>query len=194
MARIAEQAERFVDMVDFLKIVVEQKGAEMSCDERTLISVAFKNLITSKRTAWRTVRAIQVNSKYKKYEQSLEEYRQRLENNLFNDCSMIIEMIQTQCLNKKCEDEAKAFFVKLIADNHRYIAEMSQGERFEKSREAARQSYEEANSINLSACAPIKLGLVLNFSVFYYEVMKDTNRAMNIADTALQAALEKCVL
>lgn len=67
----------------------------MSSDERTLISVAFKSLITSKRTAWRTVRAIQVNTKYKKFENSLEEYRNRLENNLFADCSMIIEMIQT---------------------------------------------------------------------------------------------------
>ena len=191
MARVSEQAERFPDMVDFLKIVVEQKGAEMSSDERTLISVAFKNLITSKRTAWRTVRAIQMNSKYKKFDTSLEEYRTRLENNLFNDCSMIIEMIQTQVLNKKCEDEAKAFFVKLIADNHRYIAEMSQGERFEKARESARTSYEDANAINLPACAPIKLGLVLNLSVFYYEVMKDTKRACSIADQALQAALEK---
>ena len=59
MARVSEQAERFVDMVDFLKIVVETKGGDMSADERTLLSVAFKNLITSKRTAWRTVRAIQ---------------------------------------------------------------------------------------------------------------------------------------
>ena len=125
MARIAEQAERFVDMVDFLKIVVEQKGAEMSADERMLISVAFKNLITSKRTAWRTVRAIQSNSKYRKFEASLEEYRAKLEAGLYNDCSMIIDMIQQQVLNKKCDDDAKAFFVKMIADNHRYIAEMS---------------------------------------------------------------------
>ena len=125
MARVSEQAERFVDMVDFLKIVVETKGGEMSPDERTLLSVAFKNLITSKRTAWRTVRAIQQNSKYKKFETSLDEYRTRLETNLFTDCSMVIELIQTNVLNKKCEDEAKAFFVKLIADNHRYIAEMS---------------------------------------------------------------------
>ena len=125
MARIAEQAERFVDMVDFLKIVVEQKGAEMSADERMLISVAFKNLITSKRTAWRTVRAIQQNSKYKKFEGSLEEYRAKLEGGLYNDCTMIIDMIHNQVLNKKCDDEAKAFFVKMIADNHRYIAEMS---------------------------------------------------------------------
>merc|ERR1712228_1009152 len=158
-------------MVDFLKIVIETKGGDMSPDERTLLSVAFKNLITSKRTAWRTVRAIQLNSKYKKFETSLEEYRNRLESNLFNDCSMIIELIQT--------------------DNHRYIAEMSQGDKYEKAKESARSSYEDANAINLSACAPIKLGLVLNLSVFYYEVMKDTKRACTIADTALIAALEK---
>merc|ERR1712228_41634 len=178
-------------MVDFLKIVIETKGGDMSPDERTLLSVAFKNLITSKRTAWRTVRAIQLNSKYKKFETSLEEYRNRLESNLFNDCSMIIELIQRNVLNKKCDDEAKAFFVKLIADNHRYIAEMSQGDKYEKAKESARSSYEDANAINLSACAPIKLGLVLNLSVFYYEVMKDTKRACTIADTALIAALEK---
>ena len=104
---------------------------------------------------------------------------------------MVIELIQTNVLNKKCEDEAKAFFVKLIADNHRYIAEMSQGEKFEKAKENARTSYEEANAINLPPCAPIKLGLVLNLSVFYYEVMKDTKRACTIADNALIAALEK---
>ena len=178
-------------MVDFLKIVVESKGAEMSSDERQLISVAFKNLITSKRTAWRTVIAIMENSKYKKFEASLIDYRNKLETGLFNDCTMIIEMIQTQVLNKKCDDEAKAFFIKLIADNHRYVAEMSQGEIFEKAKESARTSYEEANTINLSACAPIKLGLVLNLSVFYYEVMKDIKRACSIADAALTAALEK---
>ena len=59
---------------------------------------------------------------------------------------------------------------------------MSQGERFEKAREQARLSYEEANGIPLPACAPIKLGLVLNYSVFYYEVIKDTKKACAIAD------------
>ena len=34
MARIAEQAERFADMLDFLKIVIESKGPDMSSDER----------------------------------------------------------------------------------------------------------------------------------------------------------------
>ncbi len=64
MARISEQAERFEDMVEFLKIVIEQKGADMSIDERLLLSVAFKNLVASKRTAWRTVISVFNNPKY----------------------------------------------------------------------------------------------------------------------------------
>ena len=61
MARIAEQCERYQDMVEYLKIVIEQKGPDMSNDERSLISVAFKNLVADKRTAWRTVTSVQSN-------------------------------------------------------------------------------------------------------------------------------------
>jgi 14-3-3 protein epsilon len=64
LSRVAEQAERFEDMVDFLKPVLDQKGADLTSDERTLLSVAFKNLISSKRTAWRTITAIEQNPKY----------------------------------------------------------------------------------------------------------------------------------
>jgi hypothetical protein len=46
MARVAEQSERFRDMVDFLKPVIKEKGAGLSTDERNLLSVAFKNLVS----------------------------------------------------------------------------------------------------------------------------------------------------
>jgi 14-3-3 protein epsilon len=59
LARVAEQAERFEDMVDFLKPVLDAKGSAVSSDERNLLSVAFKNLISSKRTAWRTISAVE---------------------------------------------------------------------------------------------------------------------------------------
>ena len=55
LARVAEQAERFEDMVDFLGKVLDAKGADVSSDERNLLSVAFKNLISSKRAACRKV-------------------------------------------------------------------------------------------------------------------------------------------
>jgi 14-3-3 protein epsilon len=59
MARVAEQAERFDDMVDFLKEVISGKEADFTTEERNLLSVGFKNLIGSKRTAIRTISAIE---------------------------------------------------------------------------------------------------------------------------------------
>jgi len=43
----------------------------------------------------------------------------------------------------------------------------------------------------LNACNPIRLGLALNFSVFYYEVMNDHKKACELGEKALSEALEK---
>ena len=59
MARVAEQAERFPDMVDFLKEVAQAKDGDFSTEERNLLSVGFKNLIGTSRTAIRTIAAIE---------------------------------------------------------------------------------------------------------------------------------------
>ena len=137
-------------MVDFLKIVIEQKGADMSQDERNLLSVAYKNLVSSKRTAWRTVVSVQGNPKYLMFQTSMNEYKTKLEDAIFNECNNIIGMVQMNILKKKCSDEAKAFFTKLVADNYRYIAEMSTGERHHKATEDSKTSYEQANLIPLA--------------------------------------------
>ena len=43
----------------------------------------------------------------------------------------------------------------------------------------------------MQPCSPIKLSVSLNLSVFYYEVVGDNEKACNIANSALSAALEK---
>ena len=86
LARVAEQAERFEDMVDQLEFVLKEKGAEVSSDERNLLSVAFKNLISSKRAACRTIAAIEQNPKYSKFTDGLAAYKQSIETKLQEDC------------------------------------------------------------------------------------------------------------
>ena len=99
-------------------------------------------------------------------------------------------MIQSKVLSKECEGEAKAFFVKMVGDYYRYVAENARDRKLEEVKESALKAYDEANQIPLKPCNPIKLGLALNFSVFHYEVMKNHKRACELADTALQAALD----
>jgi 14-3-3 protein epsilon len=100
-------------------------------------------------------------------------------------------MINDKVLSKACDGEPKAFFVKMVGDYYRYIAENAKGDNLEKIKQAALSAYNDANSITLPPCNPIKLGLALNFSVFHYEVMKNHKAACDLADQALQDALDK---
>lgn len=191
LARVAEQAERFEDMVDFLEEVLVAKGGEVNPDERNLLSVAFKNLISSKRAACRTISAIEQNPKYAKFNQALLTYKGQIESQLQADCQKIIDMINQRVLTGDCQPEARAFFVKMVGDYYRYIAENAKDDLLEAVKNKAKAAYEEANRIDLAPCNPIKLGLALNFSVFNYEVLKDHAKACELADNALQQALEK---
>ena len=100
-------------------------------------------------------------------------------------------MINNRVLSTECSEEAKAFFVKMVGDYYRYIAENAKDAQLEDVKQKAKQAYEQANAIELPACNPIKLGLALNYSVFNYEVLKDHTRACELADSALQQALDK---
>jgi len=191
LARVAEQAERFEDMVNYLANVLDEKGGDVTADERNLLSVAFKNLISSKRAACRTITAIEQNPKYAKFSEALAQYKLTIENQLTADCEKVVDMINKKVLAKSCDGEPKAFFVKMVGDYYRYIAENAKDAKLEEVRNNALKAYGEANEITLPPCNPIKLGLALNFSVFHYEVMKNHKAACDLADKALQEALDK---
>merc|ERR1712110_585985 len=150
LARVAEQAERFEDMVTYLGAVLDTKGGEVTADERNLLSVAFKNLISSKRAACRTIQAIEQNPKYSKFSDALNGYKQTIEKKLSDDCQKIIDVIQNNVLNKTCESqEAKCFFVKMVGDYYRYMAENAKGSDLDKVKDKALNSYKEAMDITL---------------------------------------------
>ena len=75
MVRVAEEAGLFEEMVDFLRPIIKEKGGDFSVEERNLLSVGFKNLIGGKRTAIRTISAIEQNPKYQKFSNSLAKFK-----------------------------------------------------------------------------------------------------------------------
>lgn len=194
MARVAEQSERFRDMVNFLKPVIKEKGSALTSDERNLLSVAFKNLVSQQRTAIRTISAIEQNQKYQKFAPHMADYKKKIEEELYKNCDEIINLIKTEVLTKSAEDEPRAFFLKMIGDYCRYIAESAKDARLETTKTDALKAYEEASQVaekSLNPCNSIRLGLALNFSVFYYEVMQNVGKACELGDKALQDALDK---
>ena len=78
----------------------------------------------------------------------------------------------------------------MVGDYYRYIAENAKDGKLEEVKNNALKAYDQANGINLPPCNPIKLGLALNFSVFYYEIMGDAKQACTIAKEALESAIE----
>ena len=97
----------------------------------------------------------------------------------------MIELVSTNVLSKTVNDEPKAFFAKMAADYHRYICEVATSERLDQAKSEAKRLYDEASQIEMNPCSATKLGLALNLSVFYYEVIKDRITACKYADTAL---------
>ena len=71
---------------------------------------------------------------------------------------------------------------------YRYVAESAHGDKLNEVKNGALEYYNQASEISnkdLGACNPIRLGLALNFSVFYYEVMSDHKKACELGETAL---------
>ena len=193
MARVAEQAERFDDMVSYLQEVVKAKNEDFTTEERNLLSVGFKNQIGSKRTAIRTISAIEQNPKYSKFGEALGGYKKKIEGELYDQCTSIVQIVKDACLAKASTDETKAFFYKMVGDYYRYVAECATGENLESVKSGALENYQLAaqTSESLNPCNPIRLGLALNFSVFHYEVMNNHKQACELGEKALSDALEK---
>ena len=62
---------------------------------------------------------------------------------LQQDCQKVVDMIKNQVLSKSCSGEPKAFFVKMVGDYYRYIAENAKGDNLEQVKQNALKSYEE---------------------------------------------------
>ena len=94
MAKISEQTERFEDMLENMKQVVKTQQ-ELSVEERNLLSVAYKNSVGSRRTAWRAISSIEQKeeSKGSKYLQLLKDYKKKIETELSSFCNDILELL-----------------------------------------------------------------------------------------------------
>lgn len=86
----------------------------------------------------------------------------------------------------------KVFYYKMKGDYHRYLAEFATGNDRKEAAEHSLVAYKAASDIamtELPPTHPIRLGLALNFSVFYYEILNSPDRACRLAKAAFDDAI-----
>ena len=191
-AQLAEQTERFEDMLDFMKQVVKL-GGDLSEEERNLLSVAYKNSVGSRRSAWRALSSIEERQSGDGDKAKLiVEYRTKVEKELDKFCYDILSLIDDNLVPQASTSECKVFFLKMKGDYYRYIGEYTRGEDNKKVAQSALEAYNAATELankDLKTTNPIRLGLALNFSVFYYEIMNEPSKACEMAKQAFDDAI-----
>merc|ERR1711865_783424 len=168
---------------------------ELTVEKRNLLSVAYKNVIGARRASWRIVSSIEQKEENKgnaKQVEMIKGYRNVIETELNKPCTDILTILTDNLIPSSTSGESKVFYYKMKGDYHRYLAEFQAAEERKQSTEDALTSYKAASEIavtELPPTHPIRLGLALNFSVFYYEILNSPDRACQLAKQAFDDAI-----
>ncbi|KAI7767952.1 hypothetical protein LZL87_001826 [Fusarium oxysporum] len=187
LARLCEQAERYDEMVTYMKEVAKL-GGELTVDERNLLSVAYKNVVGTRRASWRIISSIEQKEESKgsdKHVSTIKDYRNKIETELEKVCQDVLDVLDDFLIPNAATGESKVFYHKMKGDYHRYLAEFASGEKRKGAATAAHDAYK----TELTPTHPIRLGLALNFSVFYYEILNSPDRACHLAKQAFDDAI-----
>ncbi|KAI8536386.1 hypothetical protein RHMOL_Rhmol10G0253100 [Rhododendron molle] len=178
LAKLAEQAERYEEMVKYMEhlvVAATASSAELTVEERNLLSVAYKNVIGSLRAAWRIVSSIEQKEEGRKNEEHaalVKGYRAKVESELSAVCGGILGILDSHLIPSATASESKVFYLKMKGDYFRYLAE-----------------FKDIALADLAPTHPIRLGLALNFSVFYYEILNASEKACSMAKQAFEEAI-----
>ena len=108
----------------------------------------------------------------------------QIEKELTDICASILALLDDHLVPTASSGESKVFYLKMKGDYHRYLAEFKTGADRKDAAEHTLLAYKAAQDIalvDLAPTHPIRLGLALNFSVFYYEILNSPERACHLA-------------
>ena len=195
LSKLYERAERFPDMVKSINKFVEL-DPKLSKDERNLLSAGYKNIISDKRSSWRLLNNMERKEEEKKNTlqvANIKEIKDKIEKELNKICDDIQSVIDKYLIPNASDAENKVFYLKLKADYYRYKCEFASDKEFNDACANAEKVYKEAYELSnkeLPITNSTRLGLDLNFSVFYYEIKGLKEEACNIAKNAFDESMK----
>jgi len=186
LARLIEGAERFEDMCQVMGKLVDLKHRNKEAlvvEERNMLSVAYKNVVGQRRASWRTLEGDKHDENDDQDIKELKkQYKKVVEQELQAKCQEVLDLLETKLLKddkdkdnlddaKDDDVETQVFYLKMCGDYYRYLAEFASVGDFAKKAEKKYKDALELASKKLAPTHPTRLGLALNASVCYYEIL-----------------------
>jgi 14-3-3 protein epsilon len=148
MAKLAEQAERYEEMVEYMeKVSASIDNEELTVEERNLLSVAYKNVIGARRASWRIISSIEQKEESRGNEDHvsvIRDYRAKIEAELSSICDGILKLLDTRLIPTASSGDSKVFYLKMKGDYHRYLAEFKTGAERKEAAESTLTAYKSA--------------------------------------------------
>ena len=193
LARVCHICCLHEETLKYIEEVIILKNGEINEEEKNLLFNSLKSLINFRRESWRTINALE--SKEKKNKSSLlprvTELKKTLEEEIKKYVNKGIELIDEKLLKENISDELKVMYFKIKGDYIRYILELTPEDKEEEInilKEKAEENYKIGLNISesLNYLSTTRVGLILNYSVFLYEIIKDYKNAYILANDVYQ--------
>ena len=216
LASVADASHRYTDMIAIMTRVVQNCTTPLLAHERTMVSVAFKAKLTSARSALKMLGMVAEHERKATHLAAVQAYARVMEANVLALTTEVVELANSFQL-PVCEDllarldalpssasstsvaekanvvEALVFWYKLCADYCRYVAECHTYAGVVASHsDMALRFYSKARQYAGSYLSPASatlLGVVLNLTVFLFEVRRCEEDAQDIARITIEEAI-----
>merc|ERR1711963_915341 len=122
LARVAERAERYDEMSDFMKARIET-NVPLNSEERDMFSAAFKNALTERRHAVRVAVSVAMQEQHDVTRDLAMGYKTKVESELQTICRKALGLLDSILIPTAGDAETKTFYLKMQGDYYRYLAE-----------------------------------------------------------------------
>jgi len=200
MAKAAESSERYDEMCKWVVALVNARLGEkkdLTEEQRNLLSVGYKHVVGFRRSSFRCFQ----HGEHKENDLIMS-YKLVVKNEVMKICNEVLDVLlkklipnvkelaaSAEAAEAKKHQEACIFYLKMVGDYYRYLAEVdSEAENAKNAEKHYSEGSEKAEKF-LPSTHPIRLGLSLNLSVCYYEILKNQKKACELAKKAFDQAI-----
>jgi len=114
VAELAGEAGRHEDVIKQMKLIVKRFGPQLSIEERSLLSVAYKTTTNALRNSWRVIDALyKLQSARKAPIHLIQRQRDRIESELAGVCRDVIRLLDRELFPAATKGEETVFYSKL---------------------------------------------------------------------------------